>query len=656
MNNKKLDVICLGRAAVDLYSEQIGAPLEDVSSFKKYLGGSSCNIAFGTSRMGLKSAMLTRVGDEHMGRFVRKELARAGVDVSHVVTDEERLTGLVLLGIKDKDTFPLIFYRENCADMAISEDDFDEAYIASAKALLITGTHFSTKGTDQAARTAIQYAKANNTKVVVDIDYRPVLWGLTGRGEGENRFVSNDSVTQHLLSIMPLCDLVVGTEEEFHIAGGSEDTIECLKRIRHVSSAELVVKRGALGCSVFKGAIPVTLDEGITRYGITVDVLNVLGAGDAFLSGYLRGWVQGETTENACDYANACGAIVVSRHGCSPAMPSREELDYYLIHRDDIPRPDLDPVLNYLHRVTTQRTVRHEQGKEWQDMCILAFDHRRQFVDMCREAGVPLSQISKAKKLILEAAYQGASSLEGNVGGTGILADGTFAQDVLNDITGKDHWIARPVELPSSRPLRFELGNNVGQTIATWPVNHIVKCLVFYHPDDAIALRNEQEQKVMDLYRACCTTGHELLVEIIPPADSDVQDDTLSRSIERFYNLGVFPDWWKLPSPSKAAWKNIGDLIKARSPYCRGVVLLGLDAPVEELKAGFNAAAGQDICKGFAIGRTIFSEPTKAWLRKEIDDTEFTSRVKRNYLEMSELWQQRNGKNLGEQSAKRMEA
>ncbi len=84
--------------------------------------------------------------------------------------------------------------------------------------------------------------------------------------------------------------------------------------------------------------------------------------------------------------------------------------------------------------------------------------------------------------------------------------------------------------------------------------------------------------------------------------------------------------------------------------------MLGLDAPVEELKAGFNAAAGQDICKGFAIGRTIFSEPTKAWLRKEIDDKEFTSRVKKNYLEMSELWQQRNGKNLGEQSAKRMEA
>ncbi|KJZ12473.1 5-dehydro-2-deoxygluconokinase [Marinomonas sp. S3726] len=636
MKDKTLDVICLGRAAVDLYSEQIGSALEDANSFKKYLGGSSANIAFGTARMGLKSAMLTRVGDEHMGRFVRNELARAGVDVSHVITDEERLTGLVLLGIKDKDTFPLIFYRENCADMAISETDFNEDYIASAKALLITGTHFSTQSTNKTALKAIEYARANNTKVVVDIDYRPVLWGLTGRGEGENRFVSNESVTEHLLSIMPLCDLVVGTEEEFHIAGGSEDTIECLKRIRKVSDAEFVVKRGALGCSVFKGDIPQTLDEGITCYGVKVDVLNVLGAGDAFLSGYLRGWIKGEITEKSCDYANASGAIVVSRHGCAPAMPSLEELDHYLANRSDIPRPDLNPVLNYLHRVTTQRNP-----KEWQDLCILAFDHRRQFVDMCRELGASLDKIPQAKQLILEATYQGAHELDGKVGGTGILADGTFAQDVLNDITGKDYWIARPVELPSSRPLRFDQGNNVAQEIATWPANHIVKCLVFFHPDDEVNLRNEQEQKVMDLYQACCETGHELLLEIIPPVGSLVNDETLSRSIERFYNLGIFPDWWKLPSPSESAWKNISKVIKQRSPYCRGVVLLGLDAPVNELQAGFNAAAGQDICKGFAIGRTIFSEPTKAWLSGNLDDTQYVQEVKSNYLTMSQLWQQR---------------
>ena len=184
-DRRPLELIAMGRAAVDLYGEQIGGRLEDMSTFAKYLGGCPANIATGAARLGLKVAMLTRVGDEHMGRFVREQLAAEGVDVSHVKTDPARLTGLVILGIRDRDTFPLIFYRENCADMAISTEDFDENFIASSKALLVTGTHFSTASTDKACRTAIAYAKKNGTKVVFDIDYRPVLWGLTGRGLGE---------------------------------------------------------------------------------------------------------------------------------------------------------------------------------------------------------------------------------------------------------------------------------------------------------------------------------------------------------------------------------------------------------------------------------------------------------------------------------------
>ncbi|MGQ7949528.1 PfkB family carbohydrate kinase, partial [Providencia huashanensis] len=121
---KKLDVICMGRIAVDLYGQQIGSRLEDMSTFAKYLGGSSGNVAFGTAIQGLRSSMLARVGDEHMGRFLREELKRVGCDTSHLITDKDRLTALVILGIKDQDTFPLIFYRDNCADMAISPDDF----------------------------------------------------------------------------------------------------------------------------------------------------------------------------------------------------------------------------------------------------------------------------------------------------------------------------------------------------------------------------------------------------------------------------------------------------------------------------------------------------------------------------------------------------
>ncbi|NMW23633.1 5-dehydro-2-deoxygluconokinase, partial [Rhodanobacter denitrificans] len=171
MNERQYDLICLGRLAVDLYGQQPGARLEDATSFAKYLGGSSANVAFGTARLGLRTAMLSRVGDDHMGRFLCETLLREGCDVSQVRTDRQRLTALVLLGIKGRDTFPLIFYRENCADMALDAEDIDEAFIASSRALAITGTHFSTPVVHAASVKALDFARAHGVRTVLDIDY-----------------------------------------------------------------------------------------------------------------------------------------------------------------------------------------------------------------------------------------------------------------------------------------------------------------------------------------------------------------------------------------------------------------------------------------------------------------------------------------------------
>ncbi|MDR6357029.1 5-dehydro-2-deoxygluconokinase [Pseudomonas psychrotolerans] len=370
-SGRQLDVICLGRLGVDLYAQQIGAPLEDVGSFAKYLGGSSANIAFGTARLGLKSAMLTRVGDDHMGRFLTRALEREGCDTRGIAVDRERLTAMVLLGIKDRETFPLVFYRENCADMALSEADIDEAFIASAKALLITGTHFSTEGVFQASSQALDYAEKHGVKRVLDIDYRPVLWGLTGKADGETRFIASAEVSAHVQRILPRFDLVVGTEEEFQIAGGSEDLLSALRRVREVTAATLVVKLGAQGCTVIHGAIPARLEDGEIHRGIRVEVLNVLGAGDAFMSGFLRGWLTGGDDAQCCRLANACGGLVVSRHACAPAMPTLAELDYLFASPVPITRPDLDATLNRLHRVGTLQ-------RDWRQLFIFAFDHRYQ--------------------------------------------------------------------------------------------------------------------------------------------------------------------------------------------------------------------------------------------------------------------------------------
>lgn len=634
-NPKTLDVICLGRAAVDLYGEQIGSPLQDMSSFAKYLGGSSANIAFGTARLGLKSAMLTRVGNEHMGTFVREELARAGVDTSHVLTDEERLTGLVVLGIKDQETFPLIFYRKDCADMAISEQDFSADFIASSHSLLITGTHFSTPETYAASKKAIEYAKAAGTKVIVDIDYRPVLWGLTSLGDGETRFISSDSVSEHLQTVLVDCDLIVGTEEEVHIAGGTTDTIAALQKIRSLSNATIVLKLGPLGCTVIEGDIPKSMADIVPFTGVRVDVLNVLGAGDAFLSGFLRGWLQNKDHETSCSYANACGALVVSRHGCAPAIPSAEELDYYIANAADIPRPDKDEELNYLHRVTTRGP------KQWDEICGLAFDHRKQFFDMARQQNADPSRITYLKRLLVKAAELGAekAGLSGNIG---VLIDDTYGQDALNDVTGKGWWIGRPVELPSSRPIELEGGRSIGDRLKTWPREHVVKCLVFYNPDDTHTLILQQERQIKELYRACCASGHELLLEIIPPADLPQDTNTVPRAVERIYNLGVRPDWWKLPAmQNRDSWQQVSDTIAQRAPHCRGVVMLGLDAPADELQAGFNCSAGFAICKGFTVGRTLFAEPSRQWLANQLDDQQFIEAVATNYVQLISYWRNR---------------
>ncbi|GGA26542.1 bifunctional 5-dehydro-2-deoxygluconokinase/5-dehydro-2-deoxyphosphogluconate aldolase [Dyella nitratireducens] len=635
MNERQYDLICLGRLAVDLYAQQPGARLQDATSFAKYLGGSSANAAFGATRLGLRTAMLSRVGDDHMGRFLLETLTREGCDVSHVSIDRERLTALVLLGIKDRDTFPLIFYRENCADMAIDEKDVDEDFIASSRALAITGTHFSTPRVHAASSKALAYARRHGVRTVLDIDYRPVLWGLTGRGDGETRFIADDGVTTHLQDILPQFDLIVGTEEEFHIAGGHRDLIAALRAVRAITAATLVVKRGALGCSVIEAEIPAHMDDAPTYRGTRVEVLNVLGAGDAFMAGFLYGWLRNESIERSCAYANACGAMVVSRHACAPAMPSRAELDYFLAHADRLERPDQDEELAHLHRVSVARPA-------WNDLHIFAFDHRSQFYELACECSADESRLPHLKQLLVEAVAKAERelNLQHRVG---VLIDQRYGEDALHAATGRGWWIGRPVELPGSNPLEFEYGRSIGSQLLQWPRDHVVKCLVQFDPDGDAESRLEQETQLLTLYAAVKQSGHELLLEVIPPANpaaTGTPGERVLRAMQRFYNLGIRPEWWKLKPMPAADWIAIDALIAARDPYCRGVVLLGLNAPFAELAEGFAAAAHSASCRGFAVGRSLFYEPARAWLNNDIDDAALIERASLQFAKLANLWQQ----------------
>ncbi len=624
----KIDVITIGRSSVDLYGDQVGGRLEDMRSFSKYIGGSPTNTACGAARLGLKTAVITRVGDEHMGRFIREQLEREGVDTRGVITDPKRLTALVILGIRDHEQFPLIFYRDNCADMGLCEDDIDPDFIAEARAVVASGTHLSHPNTEAATLKAVRLARANGALTALDIDYRPNLWGLAGFGEGENRFIESERVTTKLQSTLSLFDLIVGTEEEFHIAGGTTDTVAALRAVRKVSRATLICKRGASGATAYAGDIPDDLDEGETGPGFPIEVFNVLGAGDGFMGGLLKGWLDGEDWPTALKYANACGAFAVSRHGCTPAYPSWQEMQFFF--ERGIVRKDLrhDGPLEQVHW-STNRTG------DWPQMRVFAFDHRAQLEDMAEEAGADAGRIGPFKELCLAAAERVSA---GNLG-YGILCDGRLGEAALFAAAGTGLWIGRPVELPGSRPLELEIGMDFGSALKEWPAKQVVKALCFYHPDDDAEMKARQEETISRLFAATRANNLEFLLEIIPSKVAPVDDDTTARVIQRFYDIGIFPDWWKLePMQTEKAWQNACDAVARNDSYVRGIVVLGLDAPVEQLAKSFELAARFDLVKGFAVGRTIFGEVARAWLRNSIADGEAVTMMADRYGQLCDIW------------------
>ena len=624
--SKTLDVITIGRASVDLYGQQIGTRLEDIGSFAKSVGGCPANIAVGTARLGLKSALITRVGAEQMGGFIKEQLQREGIETRGIVTDPNRLTALVLLSVEAEGVSPMIFYRSDCADMALAEADIDEAFIASSRAIVVTGTHLSTPNAAAAQKKAIRIARANGGKVVFDIDYRPNLWGLAGHAAGFERYVASDRVTKEYQSILPDTDLVVGTEEEIAIAAGTADLPAALRAIRALTPATIVLKRGAKGCIVYDGPIPADLEQGIVGKGFPIEIFNVLGAGDAFMSGFLRGWLRGEAHAVSATWANACGAFAVSRLLCAPEYPTWTELSYFLAHGSPERALRKDEALNHLHWSTTRR-------KDIPQLMALAIDHRSQLEDL---PGATPEKLTAFKRLAVKAAAQVAAGRPG----FGMLLDDRYGRDALFDAGQAGNlWVARPLEQPGSRPLRFEFTQDVGSRLVEWPVDHCIKVLCFYHPADPAELKAQQIDKLRQVYEAARKIGRELLIEIIAGKHGALADDTVATALTELYDAGLKPDWWKLePQASPAAWAKVDAVIATRDPFCRGIVLLGLEAPEEALRRGFAAAHTAKSVKGFAVGRTIFADAARAWLAGTMSDEAATADMARRFASLTEIW------------------
>jgi 5-dehydro-2-deoxygluconokinase len=612
----ELDLISIGRVSVDLYGQQIGSRLEDVSTFAKAVGGCPANVAIGVSRLGLKSALITRVGEEPMGRFVREQLAREGVDLRGVHVDPQRLTSLVLLSVRDEQTFPLIFYRDNCADSALCEEDIDAALVASARALLVTGTHFSLPAAARAQQRAIAVARMHGRRVILDIDYRPNLWGIGGHAAGESRYARSARVTAALAPILPQCDLIVGTEEELHVAAGAEDTLAAIRHVRTHSNAVIVCKRGARGCVVFAGAIPATLEEGLVAAASDIEIYNVLGAGDAFLAGFLSGYLREASFEECARRANACGALAVSRLLCSSEFPSLTELEHYLTHGSAHRALRRDPELNHLHWATTRRAgppaVR-----------ALALDDG--------EPLVPATRLGRLSELAAEAVARVAA---GEVG-YGVVLAGPEASNAKRVATQAKLWVAASVHRPGSGPLELAWPDSLGARLTEWPSNVTVKCRCPYYLDDPADTREMQERTLLRVAAVCRAQGRELLLEVSAGGASERGDSATRRVMSRVYALDVRPEWWQLRlPPSVAEWAQCAELIARHDAFCRGILLSLDDDPMSVL----TAAAAVPAVRGFIAGGSIVSAAAGGWLAGQSSDQAACEDVARRFRALVDAW------------------
>jgi 5-dehydro-2-deoxygluconokinase len=303
----------MGRSCIDLYAHEIGVPITAVRSFDAYVGGCATNVSVGTRRLGLRSALLTGVGTDQVGDFVLNFLNAEQVETKFIPRFPDRRTSAVILTIMPPDKFPLTFYRDNCADIGLSIEHVQRAPVADSRLLFLTGTGLSVEPSRTATMLAAEIASGAGTTALLDLDYRPTVWP------------SAEAFGVHVRALARMCGLSVGTEEELQAATGETNVDRAVARLFGGRLEMFVLKRGGNGCTIYtRERAPAHVPP------FKIEVLNVLGAGDAFASGFIFGYLQGWSPERSGRFGNAVGAIVVTRHGCANFMPTLDEVRGFL--------------------------------------------------------------------------------------------------------------------------------------------------------------------------------------------------------------------------------------------------------------------------------------------------------------------------------------
>ncbi|MBS0287578.1 MAG: DUF2090 domain-containing protein [Proteobacteria bacterium] len=601
------DIIALGQSFVDFYGEQQGTGLKDMLSFKKHVGGMS-SFALAFARLGLKTAIITSVGQDELGQFIIESLQHEKVDISQIQQNSDLHTSLAFRAIQNRFSFPLQHYKKQCADILEEASDISSSFIAKANALFITSSNFDSKNASRIIKEAIACANEKQSKVILALDY------------------IDDDNQSTLLKVLPYCSLVIGAEQDYKYLSGQTDVLGALTQIRALTNALLVMKNNH-GCYVYT-QIPTDLHAVPHHLGFVTDKQIPFASKAAFIAGFVNGWLNGFSQEKSCEFAMACHALTQSREESCDSFPSLEELTIYLSSQSQVVQTIRTPFFEHLHYASLRSTPQNE-------LYTFSFGHQQQWLKLAENACVDEDAINTAKMLIATGVQQAAMKCP-NVC---TLADANPENEIIDSLPSP-HMLMRTLDVPGAVPLQFQGEGDITHTLLHWPKHHSVKLTFIYHPDDRYALRQQQEATLSHLYLACRKTNHELVIELAPATNSLITASTYSHIMQRLYEIGIYPDWWQvMPPRDQRTFENIQRVIQENDKFCKGVLTLGQQATLEQLPVMFNNAAKHECCKGFVVDKSLFQAALTQWLGQMMTNQAFIDTVARSFEKAISIWE-----------------
>lgn len=563
-------VMILGSSHVELWGEQLSTTLKDMRSFKKQIGGSGATIAMGCARLGLKTTLVSQVGDDPLGTYVQETLAQQGVDVSQLKRVNAP-TALVLRASLQTETAPYSLHHTFNAELE------------HCQALLITSDYLHKNPVT--TQKIISQAQAQLIPLILVIE---------------------ENVPS--LEILSQFDVIISHAQALYALSATSQAELCLSKLRDLTQG-LIILSTAEDLFVSDKTHPYFSLKLTHPHSQRIDITTI---------GFLFGYLQKHPLEKSAQFANRYLALYAQTH----LLPKLETFSLYSSGQNQALALSQSAYFSRLQYLKPAQ----------QQLFALNLGDPTQWQRLHQTFTQEITTINQAKFLIAQGVKQIAHLLTG----TGLVIDHSINHEVIDLFSSSQAWLGRTVALPKTLPLQF-IHPDITQTLISWPSHHLVNVGVTYHPDDRYPLRSQQEASLKLLYHACQITQHRLLIEISPPTNSLVTASTLAHIMQRFYEMGIYPDWWQIRTPrDPRSWENMQKIIENYDPHCSGIVLQTPLIHLDPLTCLFKNTPS--LVKGFMVDSTFFQPLIELWLRHKLSDQQLVNQIANQLEQVIHLW------------------